>query len=821
MVINMERTERLFTALGDIDPALIAAVDLRPAAKPRAMWKKWLPAAACFCLAAMIGLAAQLLPQPKADISTTSDRTEYPPAETVASVEPSTSPELESAYPLTTKTAAGKFNHFTVGAATYTAINTNGRISPLFLDGKLGEAEADATGPSNPETRPITYYRILGVSEQCAVAVIFEGSEDIYVYGCDTYRPTTMAELLTNAGADEYLTLGKVTLTRAENEHLHKTVYHTQTELTMTHLLHQMGNASLVSVSKNAITPAARPFLLQIQGDMIMFGDSYLEILITQNGYLVLPLFGSNYIFKIDDAVLTSYLEALESQADSTRTESEIIPFSRDFITAPTLPSVYNKITVGNITYQCSTCEYGIDADRVGEPLGEMKAGIAEQAPTVTYYRLKEISEECGIAVRFPGSDLFYSYYNADYRPDTLGDLIDDLGLTSYLRMENPIVTYREATVTQTARFTANDPALLWRYLLENTAAENIAAADARKPSKETVRIEVPVLLPLFTGAKEFSLWITEDGNLRVDLLDIECLFPIEFDESRQAQYIFYLILRYPNFGLQATDSVPRESTAPWQELPLCEQYSGFELNMRVYATEKKTVDPSAIGEKLGEGTAVGIDPKTRMMHRAPIAYYEIADTHPARSVAVRFTGEEDQSCYLYTINGNYMPDTLGEFCAQTEWLGQIHIYSIATFIEGAYRKNVHLRFPTADIATVKELLFTKPDAPNIYKSDGIRSGGEYFAIDARLIQDDGTATNVTIYVYSAGYLTVYLNRNRNNPYCFDIGTERTDAFIEHILRDCADTATVSSGTLLLGDGETRQEAITRQLNEKFVITEP
>lgn len=817
----MERTERLFTALGDIDPALIAAVDLRPAAKPRAMWKKWLPAAACFCLAAVIGLAAHLLPQPKADISTTSDRTEYPPAETVVSIEPSASPELEleSAFPLTptltNQTAAGQFNHFTVGTATYTAINTNGRISPLFLDGKLGEAEADATGPSNPETRPITYYRILGVSEQCAVAVIFEGKDDIYVYGCDTYRPATMAELLTNAGADEYLTLGKVTLTRAENEHLYKTIYHTQTELTLTHLLHQMGNAVPVSVSKNSISPAARPFLLQIQGDMIMFGDSYLEILITQNGYLILPLFGSNYIFKIDDAVLTSYLKALESQADSIRTESEIIPFSRDFITAPTLPSVYDKITVDGITYRCNTCEYGIDADRVGESLGQLKAGVAEQAPTVTYYRLKEISEECGIAVQFPGSDLFYSYYNADYRPDTLGDLIDDLGLTSYLRMENPIVTYREATVTQTARFTASDPALLWRYLLENTAAKNIAAADARKPSRETVRIDVPILFPLFTGARECSLWITEDGDLYMDLLDIECCFAIDFDQSKQAQYIFDLIIRYPNFGLQAIDSVPSDSTAPWKELPLCEQYSGFEVNMRVYATEQKTVDPAAVGEKLGDGTAVGIDSKTRMMHRTPIAYYEIADTHPARSVAVRFIGEED-SYYLYTINSSYMPDTLGEFCAQTEWLGQIHIYAVATFIEGAYRKNVHLRFPDTDITTVKELLFTKSDAPNVYKSDGIRSGGEYFAIDARLIQDDGTSTNVTIYVYSEGYLTIYLNRNRNNPYCFDIGTERTDAFIEHILRDCADTATVTSGTLRLGNGETRQESIARQLKEKF-----
>ncbi len=812
----MERTERLFNALGDIDPALIAAVDLRPAAKSRAAWKKWLPAVACLCLAAVIGLAARLMPQTENDMAMTADRIQYPAAETVTVTASSTN-ELESSLHggLGPQTSAGCFGHFQADGITYSVVYSNIRIANMFLDSELGKAQADATSPSNPETRPITYYRILGISEQCAVAVIFEGENDIYIYSNDSYRPATMAELFENMGLDEYLTLTTVTTFRAENEQLHTTVYKTDTERIISHLLSRMMDQAPVSVSGKSVSPAARPFTTEIVGNMAMFGDPHLTIRISHNGYLILPLFGNSYVFEIGEELLAEYLAALEKHADSVRTETEIIPPTYSLINDGTMASVYDRITVGDISYRCNTLEYGIDADRVGEPLGEVKLGAFEQAPTVTYYRLVGVAKECGIAVRFPDTEIVYSYHNPDYRPETLGDLIEDMGLVTYLRQGNPTVTYREATVTQSARFTKNDPDLLWQYLLANTQAENIATDERWGPDAKTVRIEIPLMLPLFTGSKEYYLWITEDGTLRMNLLDNYCLiFPLGCDETQQAQYLFQMIMRYPDFGLKVEDSVQRPHTSwTWQDAPTYERYTGFEADGSVYSTEYRTADPTSVGEQLGTGVAVGFDPKTRIIHHTPIAYYAIRDIPTAESVAVRFTAEGDQQYYLYT-DQNYSADTLGIFFRQTDWHETVTILTCAAYVEGVRNTSAKVRFLDVDMTLMKNELFTETDAPNIYKSDGIKKGGARLLLDAEMRKSDGSTVPLRINVYSHGYLTVYLDRDQNNPLCFDIGTEHTDVFFAHILNDCTDNTTVSSGTMRLQAGETRQDAIVRQLRE-------
>ena len=177
---------------------------------------------------------------------------------------------------------------------TYSVFASNKKISEIFLDGELGKSVADF-GPNSDRTLGLTYYRILGISEECAAAVVFEGESDIYVYRNVDYQPVSMAQLFADMNLSEYLTLDTVTHLRVEGDYLHRTVYSINIEQVMTKLLADMMEQAPVSIrSYGTITPASLPNTIEISGDMAMFGDSDLEFCITHNGYLILSLLGRN-----------------------------------------------------------------------------------------------------------------------------------------------------------------------------------------------------------------------------------------------------------------------------------------------------------------------------------------------------------------------------------------------------------------------------------------------------------------------------------------------------------------------------------------------
>lgn len=830
----MERSERLFEMLGEIDPDLIAAVKISPPAKRPAVWKKWLSAVACLCLCAVIGTVAMQIQMSSEDMKdaeiTSAASNKYPPAESVSSGQNSTQNNLEGAFPI--QTTGGKYDHFTAGKITYTVAYSHGKISSVLLCEKLGHAKAENISSSNNTTLPITYYRLRGIDISLAVGVIFEGEEDIYVYSNEDYLPETLGDLFAAASLEEYLTVGTVTLTRAADEQLTTTVYSADHALTVTNLLSRMIDTAPVRVSDSnvdgiSLFPAKRPILLSIQMEMPMFHVEYAYIQITQNGYLILPLLGNYYVFPMDETVLSDYLTALTQKADS-RTETEIIPWGNgSWHTGPTtMAAIYRTIKMDDIAYRCYTREYGIAADHVGEALGELKVGIADAAPVVTYYRIHGISPALGIAVRFPGEETFYSYYNRDYRPETLGDLIKDTGLTSYLRPDDPVVCYRNATVTQTGRFMNTDDALLWQYLLTDLTAKNIATEKTFSPDADTVCIEIPLQIPLFSGAKDYTLWITKDGDLWIDLLDIHCVFPISFDETRRAQYLFELLLRYPDCGLKVADSTRTTSTWPawqWEGAPLHEQFTGLEWRDATYGTTHETVDPDAISRRLGTVDAIGCDPKTRMIYRKTVACYAVADYAERHALAVYF--EEEDLYYLY-MNRSFSDLTLGDLMKSYDILEKGTLTEFRASVQGVksgnepysgggYYRSVDIYFPDADPKQAWKTLFSDRQAPGV-PVDGMWDFRRYYHYTLRFTllcptMDDG---EIDMILDRNGYLCFSLENEQ--CYVYNIGTERTAAFFDYILANCIENHEIRDGAIVIRDGETRLGVITDQLTERF-----
>lgn len=812
--METERTERLFDLLGDIDDALIAAAAPKPVTAPTKPnpWKKWVGAVACLCLAAIIGTVAWRMNDTVG--TELPDQPKYPPAETIE-VEAQEGNHLMSAFPITPQTTAWKNRSFTIGTAAYTCHNTNQTISPTLLGDRLGTT---ATKADSANAVNLTYYRIQGISEQCAVAVIFEGEENIYVYANTNYAPTTMADLFADMNLSEYLTFSdnKVTYTYAEHDLLYTTVYETEPNFVITHLLSPMMSQEIHKINRDSILPASQPAQIKIEAHMDMLGYRSANITIYRNGYLTLYLYGAYYIFTVDEAQLRALLQTLDQQDPDPVQTFKTVPDTYDVYRDPTVASGFDRITIDGITYRFRASMYGVDEDRIGEQLGEMKAADTMYAPTVTYYRLADVSTECGIAVRFPSNGMYYAYYNPDYIPETLGDLIRDMGLTRYLTFGNTHVYHQEGTARQIGVFDPTDPALLWIRLLDNASAKNVTLPNSKKPSEQTVRVEIPIMLPLFSGDREYTLWLTEDGNLRIDLLDSYFVFALDSDTVASEQYIAEMLRYHPDrLTLSAEEASPYSDFSEREKNKLYSLYRSMETNGVLYHASNTSVKPSRIGRTLGSAFAVGADEKKDAIRRAPVTYYAIQGESPLEAVAVRFEGTKDTSYYRY-YTYTYCFDTLGEFLELTDWHNTASIRSVSTRVRGSTSVGyVTMTFSDMELMQTATL-FSATDAPNIFQSDRIRSGGETITIDAGITGPNGESVALQLRVWSYGYLSVLINGDRNKPLCFHIGTEHAQEFFRYIWLDCADRASVTDGILKVQENETTEQAIARTLAENF-----
>lgn len=829
----MERNERLFAMLGEIDPALIAAVNLTPApAKPAARLRKYLPTVACLCLSVLLGLSAwRILPKlasgdaAESESATTSDSL-YSDAQDITG-EYSTDKNQEASSSLIVQTTGSLYNHFKTAENTYRIARHDKTLSRQLLGEMLGTAQANHTSPGNPAAKPITYYRILGIDECLALAVIFDGEEDVYLYANQNYTPATLGDLIEAADLMRYLTLGDVIETRAKGENLHTTVYRADTALTAQYLLAPLRDTAPIRVynGNSVLTPAKKPILLSIRGSLGMFGYPNWEAELTENGYLILPLFGNYYLFPVPASVRDAYLDAL---AQKTRqiTQTELIPIGRGGALhgATTSAAIYHKLTLEKTTYQCLTCLYGMDASRVGAELGQIKAGAAEAAPTATCYRILGVSPAFGIAVRFSDEDTYYSYFNPDYRPETLGDLIADMGLSDYLRSSPPTVIYREAAITQTASFQKADDELLWQWILSHNDAPNTAAANTKKPQDGTYTLDLPLQIPLFSGSEDYTLRITEEGMLYIDLLGIRCVFDIGFDREQMARYALALLLRQPDFLLRAEDeTVLPQDKRNWDSQPLHVRYSGLTWEGISYATDRTALDPAAVKAELGITSAVSLDPDTRMLSHTNVTVSTVEGYSSRHAVAVRFAA--DSHYYLY-VNRGYVGQNLRDFMEENNIRENSTLSDFYTIVTGVKKDSgtivssgftdpVNLYFTGVDESRAWEILFGDPYAPRtdiIHDQDFLSK--HYLTMGFTLYNPHFCGEALRVILSKDGYLFFRMENERGHTY--EIGKERAAAFLDYILTECLEPNEVRDGALLIPYGETRMSVITEQVTRRF-----
>lgn len=206
----------------------------------------------------------------------------------------------------------------------------------------------------------------------------------------------------------------------------------------------------------------------------------------------------------------------------------------------------YHEIELDGVSYTARSGE--IPADRIGEYLGTVTArgwdeyaDIAGENPErfiqAEVYAITDISTNCALAIQYEGTDTWYASVDSSYRPETLGQFIDDLNMNEevkfgYVYYEYPTPSGEYSTI----RFENVDSNIIWELLLSETEAENTYNDLQIEPKRILgISVDIPIL-----GYKNISLSVREDGYIITNILDTGKMFYV--GEKNTQAFVEYVL---------------------------------------------------------------------------------------------------------------------------------------------------------------------------------------------------------------------------------------------------------------------------------------
>ena len=220
-----------------------------------------------------------------------------------------------------------------------------------------------------------------------------------------------------------------------------------------------------------------------------------------------------------------------EIHVEENSGETAEIPHWQDL----TVSQQYTAANIGGIEY--SSCGTSITPEYIGGII-DVEAwaqGIDEYADKlytteIRVYQIAGISSDCAVAVEFYelGDTGRYAYVNPSYRPDTLGQFIQDLNLQENLNSGSAWYSYlKDNGEYATVEFVDLDDSVVWDMLLSDISAESVQNYDAMEFAEVmSVSVDIPLL-----GYKNISLAVTEEGYVTTNILDTGKAFFIGTDK--------------------------------------------------------------------------------------------------------------------------------------------------------------------------------------------------------------------------------------------------------------------------------------------------
>lgn len=211
--------------------------------------------------------------------------------------------------------------------------------------------------------------------------------------------------------------------------------------------------------------------------------------------------------------------------SDDASTDAEIAVIDKG---AMTLIQKYPETTYAGAVYS-GTAE--IDAADVGEKLADVTIPGCEAefgSAAAELYAVDGITTDYFLAVRFPkmAPENYYGMWNADYTPETLFELIDDLSLRENLHFREVEYTHwsEDGKVVTTTVYTLPDTDVIWDLLLDTDTA--LIEDCTMHPHELSVGIDVDTI-----GYRNISIMLHEDGCLSTNILAADRYFPIGKDK--------------------------------------------------------------------------------------------------------------------------------------------------------------------------------------------------------------------------------------------------------------------------------------------------
>lgn len=132
-------------------------------------------------------------------------------------------------------------------------------------------------------------------------------------------------------------------------------------------------------------------------------------------------------------------------------------------------------------------------------------------------YNIEGISTACAVAVELEGDEAFYVYRNSDYRPGTLGQMMDDLSLDANLCIGSAWYLYQKQDGSLAmVEFVDLSRDTVFDMLLSDPSIQNVDHFDSMFfQDIMSVSISIPVL-----GYENISLSVTKEGYLTTNILD-------------------------------------------------------------------------------------------------------------------------------------------------------------------------------------------------------------------------------------------------------------------------------------------------------------
>ena len=218
-------------------------------------------------------------------------------------------------------------------------------------------------------------------------------------------------------------------------------------------------------------------------------------------------------------------------------TEIAIVPHWEDMA----IYEQFYDIELNGISY--SARRVIVPADRLGESLGtitahgwdeyaELDGQDANRYINADIFAITKINPDCAVAVRYEGHDTVYACVNSRYRPETLGQFIEDLNLLEEISFGMVYYEWRSPSGRRaTIRFDDVDDQIIKDHLLTELDAENVYD-ESRLHEMPRKIMGASVNIPLL-GYQNISLSVQEDGYIKTNILDTGKLFYIGEDKTQ------------------------------------------------------------------------------------------------------------------------------------------------------------------------------------------------------------------------------------------------------------------------------------------------